>query len=1495
MISYREKLSINNDILIVDDALANRELLSDILKEEGYTTRLAEDGTTALKNINEKIPALILLDVKMPGMDGYEVCRRIKADPKLSVIPIIFISGLKDESNRVAGLNAGGVDYISKPFYAEEVIARVNVHFSLRCAQLELEYRNEELKTIQETLKKEVTKREWESKYNSISSEISSMILLPFSLEKLSKTILNYALSITNSKSGFVGFIDQKTGYVISPAFTDEICDGCEIQDKNMLFKSVSGLWGWVLKNKKPLLTNSPNDEERFKNILGPHSCITRFLASPALMNYHLYGIIAVGNSESDYEDKHQTFLNMLANKYALAINKIQTEDKLMKYSYVVEQSPIAIIITDENGIIEYVNQKFMLITGNSYDDILGRNTRFSEFSNELNNEYENISLLINQGKEWRKEFQTKRKNGELYWVSVYVSGVYNDEGKVTHFIAIMEDITERRHSDKQIRILAHTIKSITECICISDTDNNLYFVNDAFLKTYGYSEEEILGKNINIVDSPNNDPEINVRKDKNALSEGWEGELLNRRKDGTDFPIFLSTSVVRNESDEIIGLVGVARDITEQKKAAETLEKERNLLRTLIDNIPDRIYAKDIEGKFIICNKAVAERMKLREPQNLIGKTDFNFLSFNLADQYRKDEFLVIETGQPIINREEPMDDQSGETRWNLATKVPLRDKNGKIIGIVGMGREITEQKKAGEKIKKSEALFRSVWENSFTGMRIVDSEGKIIIVNNAFCKMVEKTKCELEGEPMSAIYKSEQSQHIIEKHKERFAARTVPAFFEKEVILWNGKVKWFELSNSYLELDTLCLLCVFKDITERKSFEKSYRESQERLLRSEKKYRQLVDTAQESIIRISNDSRITYTNQRMSELTGYNPEELIGMSFLSLLDKKNSQLFEEKTENRRRGISEQYELEIIKKDETKAFVTISASPETDDNGNFAGSFGILSDITEKKIIEDLLISERHLFNSLMDSTPDFIYFKDDEGKFIRINKSLAKFLGLKSPAEATGLGDYDFFTPDAAKIFMAEEMKIIKTGRPLINIDTMNAFKDGRIGWTSATKLPYRNSTGEIVGILGINRDITERKLMEEVLWKEKEELKVTLSSVGEGVITTNVNSTIILFNKKAEKITGWTYEEVFNKPLIEVLILITNKKDHVFINPVKIMIRSADSAYITDEAVLITKDKRDLIINYNLSPILDKANNYIGFVLVFRDITEQKMMESQSLLSQKMESIGQLASGISHEINTPMQYIGDNTRFLKDSFKDISEIIDYTNLVIEERGNEESFESAVTQLKELMEEVDLEYLRKEIPNAIDQSLVGIERVRGIVLAMKDFAHPGNKAKSFSDLNHGIEVTSTISKNEWKYVAEMELELEKDLPMVFCNLDEINQVILNMVVNSSHSIKEKQDKETSNKGKIKIVTQRDADYIMIKIIDTGKGIPKQIIDKIFDPFFTTKEVGKGTGQGLAIAHNIIVKNHKGTIHVESEPGKGTTFTLRLPINEQKNETTNG
>jgi signal transduction histidine kinase len=276
---------------------------------------------------------------------------------------------------------------------------------------------------------------------------------------------------------------------------------------------------------------------------------------------------------------------------------------------------------------------------------------------------------------------------------------------------------------------------------------------------------------------------------------------------------------------------------------------------------------------------------------------------------------------------------------------------------------------------------------------------------------------------------------------------------------------------------------------------------------------------------------------------------------------------------------------------------------------------------------------------------------------------------------------------------------------------------------------------------------------------------------------------------------------------------------------------------------------------------------------------------MMELQLRQAQKLESIGQLAAGIAHEINTPTQYIGDNVRFLQDAFTDLREVNRGFLQLLEAARQGAVSDEVVRELEDQMEDADMEYLAEEIPRAIAHTLEGVERVTKIVRAMKSFSHPGGEEKTPIDLNKAVESTVTVSRNEWKYHADLVTDLDPALPLVPCLPGELNQVILNLIINAAHAIADVVGDGSQGKGTLTVRTRHDGTWAEIRIEDTGGGIPEQVRERIFDPFFTTKPVGKGTGQGLAISRSVIVDQHGGTIYFDTELGRGTSFVVRLPL----------
>jgi two-component system NtrC family sensor kinase len=279
---------------------------------------------------------------------------------------------------------------------------------------------------------------------------------------------------------------------------------------------------------------------------------------------------------------------------------------------------------------------------------------------------------------------------------------------------------------------------------------------------------------------------------------------------------------------------------------------------------------------------------------------------------------------------------------------------------------------------------------------------------------------------------------------------------------------------------------------------------------------------------------------------------------------------------------------------------------------------------------------------------------------------------------------------------------------------------------------------------------------------------------------------------------------------------------------------------------------------------------------------EISERKLLENQLVQAQKLESIGQLAAGIAHEINTPIQYVGDSVEFLRSAVASIGQVLTEYRRVLLSVSDAETTGTILTRVKAAETAVEFDYLQAEIPRAFERTLDGVTRVTKIVRAMKEFAFPNAHEHSYADINRALDTTLVVASNEYKQLACVETQFG-ELPDVKCNVSELNQVFLNLIVNAAHAIQD--SGKDANAGMISIRTSAADGIVEIAIGDNGCGIAPDKANKVFEPFFTTKEVGRGTGQGLAIAHAAVVTRHGGTLTFESEVGRGTTFFVRVPI----------
>jgi two-component system, NtrC family, sensor kinase len=523
-------------------------------------------------------------------------------------------------------------------------------------------------------------------------------------------------------------------------------------------------------------------------------------------------------------------------------------------------------------------------------------------------------------------------------------------------------------------------------------------------------------------------------------------------------------------------------------------------------------------------------------------------------------------------------------------------------------------------------------------------------------------------------------------------------------------------------------------------------------------------------------------------------------------------------------------------------------------------------------------LSREREMLQILMDNSPDTIYFKDAESRFLRVNRAQAALMGVATPEEAIGHTDADFFDADAAHHFREDERRLLESGRPMVG-KLEQLKRDGLSCWLMSTKVPVRGVLDGSDLIVGISRDMTEWKGALEALEKSEESFRLLFDAIPHAVWVFDVETLRFLnVNQSACRQYGYRAEEFSS---LTVLDLHPPPEAERMRGIVERIARCEDQLPPEGNWQHRTHsgESLEVVVHSRLLRLGDDA----AILTVAEDISARRRLELELQQAQRLEAVGQLAAGIGHEINTPVQFVGDNLHFLKDAFGACQKLIGgQTAELAQAIASGQASPALRDQWEQALETADMEYLSEEVPRALGQSMDGVDRVATIVRAMKAFAHPGREDKAPADLNKAISDTLTVSRNEIKYVADVETDFG-DLPPVVCHLGDLNQVFLNLLVNAAQAIAPVVE-GTGLKGKIVVRTRAEDNLVTVSISDTGSGIPESIRERVFNPFFTTKAVGKGTGQGLALARSIVVDKHGGKIRFEPNSPRGTIFHVLLP-----------
>ncbi|MBU2549551.1 MAG: PAS domain S-box protein [Proteobacteria bacterium] len=826
-----------------------------------------------------------------------------------------------------------------------------------------------------------------------------------------------------------------------------------------------------------------------------------------------------------------------------------------------------------------------------------------------------------------------------------------------------------------------------------------------------------------------------------------------------------------------------------------------------------------------------------------------------------------------------------------------------------------------------ESEKRYRTLIEKMTEGIAAIDESGRFNYANDRFCQMISYARNDLLGRPLIEFVHEEDREKWFGQFERRRQGRE--ASYE---LSWRtrdgGRLYTIVSPTGHFDEQGRFLgsFAVITDITDRKKVEEDLRREYQKSTALAETSSKLISAASlESISETIMDQALRLTNSRFGFVAYIDPEtgymvaptmtqdiwdvcQVQGKSpvfkeFSGLwgwvLEHKQAMLCNAPSSDARSGGTPAGHIPIdrfigapaVIGPDLVGLVAVANAPADYSDQDMAAIqplavlYGVA--IQRKRQEEQLLENQRRL-RTVMDSIDAGIMIVDAETyEIIEVNPTAARMIGADKE-QIEGLSCWEFMCPGKVNCCPMRDARnlgddSIGMHQLIDNSDRICYTADGREFPIIKTVVPVTLAGRRC--FLETFIDNSTRKQVEDDLRASEERYRMLVETMREGIIIMTPNQRLGFFNNRYAEMLGYTREEFEKTSLRHVL-----DPDSLAIMREQFQRRRAgiNEPY---ELALTKKDGDKIIAMFHPVSLFGPDGRFEGSLSVVVDITTQKRMERQLLQAQKLESIGQLAAGVAHEINTPTQYIHSNVEFLQEAFTTLLDTVRDMNGIMEAVQSGKSTDDLVRSCLNKMEKAGLDFITEEVPDALAGSLDGVRRISRIVDSMKYFSHPGDKQKKQIDVNDAVRNAVTVSTSEWKYSAEVETDLDPNLPLLPCYAAEFSQVLLNLIINAAHAIGDAIGPNPAGKGGIAVRTGQDDGWIEIRISDTGSGIPEEIRSRIFDPFFTTKDVGRGTGQGLAIAHSVIVEKHGGTITFETEVGRGTTFILRLPLETESTE----
>ncbi|HUT54216.1 MAG TPA: PAS domain S-box protein [bacterium] len=770
------------------------------------------------------------------------------------------------------------------------------------------------------------------------------------------------------------------------------------------------------------------------------------------------------------------------------------------------------------------------------------------------------------------------------------------------------------------------------------------------------------------------------------------------------------------------------------------------------------------------------------------------------------------------------------------------MNNENKTMPELLGELQEL-RRKLAELEQKDGEQKLALLSEQGLLSVAIVQDD-EVKFANQAMADILELPLPQLIGlklDQAAAMIHPDDRAFILDQIKKKAAGeKDVVIRYSYRILTPSGKIKWLDNHSRTITYEGRPADFVTSvDITELKQAELALQREKERA-------RKYLDLAAVIMVATDREGRVAMINRKGCEVLGREEKDLLGKNWFETClppeaREEVPRLFAAMMQGEI-GLLETYENPVLTAAGGQRIISWHNAFLTDESGAVIGTISSGEDITERKLAQEARRESENRLRAAIESLPFDFFIIGPDGRYVMQNSVCAEHWG-----DVTGKRPDDVNATEAAKAIWRENNRRAFSGE----VVTGEVEFEARTGKLHLFNIiaPILHQ-GRVREILGVNIDITGRKAAEDELAAEKERLSVTLRSIGDGVVTTDVNGAVVLMNQVAEKLTGWTQREAQGRPLSEIFCLIDERTRERREDPVKRIIVSGAVLELEGQSVLRARDGSERLIADSGAPIKDRDSRIIGTVLVFRDVTEKRRMEEELAKADKLESVGILAGGIAHDFNNILTSVLGNVSFARRLLPDDDKA---SGLLIE----------------------------------AEKTCV---RARDLTQQLLTFSKGGAPIRTPSSIADFIRETATFALGG--SATDCRFEFDPDLAPVEVDQGQISQVINNLVINADQSmpgggrITIRAENHLVEGGGAECPPLKPGPYIKITIADQGLGIPEEHLPKIFDPFFTTKH--KGSGLGLAITYSII-KKHDGGITAESRPGKGAAFHVYLPASTRK------